>query len=284
MPDYFKSFNDCYGHVTGDGCLQQIAQMMADYAGRPADLTARYGGEEFACILPETDHYGALAVAENIRQGIMALDIPHHESRVATCVTASLGVVTVLCCGEESPVALVAQADKLLYRAKSSGRNRVESLRPLPAEKDLKGNVVQLVWKEAFCCGNQLIDAQHHSLFGRANELLAAVLSARPSSPAITALISRLLDEVSQHFHDEELILTTVGFSGIDQHSAEHAQLLTRGRQLAEEFQTSTLRMGDLLHFLAYDMVLCHMLETDQDFFGFLTEADAAAVAGEKDR
>jgi diguanylate cyclase (GGDEF)-like protein/PAS domain S-box-containing protein len=125
--DYFKLFNDYYGHVAGDECLRQIGRVMAESAARPADLSARYGGEEFVCILPETDSEGAVVIAEKIRQNIQALAIPHKGSRVAECVTASLGVITASCEADGSTVALVSQVDDLLYRAKSNGRNRVES-------------------------------------------------------------------------------------------------------------------------------------------------------------
>jgi diguanylate cyclase (GGDEF)-like protein/PAS domain S-box-containing protein len=124
--DHFKAFNDSYGHVNGDECLRQVARVIADCTARPADLAARYGGEEFACILPETDRKGAVAIAEKIRSGIIALAIPHKGSSVAEYVTASMGVVTVKCTPDGSAVEIVAQADDLLYRAKSCGRNRVE--------------------------------------------------------------------------------------------------------------------------------------------------------------
>lgn len=125
--DHFKAFNDTYGHVQGDECLRQVARSMAKSARRPADLAARYGGEEFACILPETSRNGALAIAEEIRQGIIALAIPHTGSDVAEYVTASLGVVTVRCAVGGSVEYILAQVDKLLYQAKASGRNQVQS-------------------------------------------------------------------------------------------------------------------------------------------------------------
>ncbi|MEI6208790.1 MAG: CHASE domain-containing protein [Desulfuromonadales bacterium] len=128
--DYFKAFNDCYGHVSGDQCLRQIAQVIADCATRDPDLAARYGGEEFACILPETDLNGAVAIAEKIRRGIITCAIPHSGSIVADYVTASLGVVTVRCTAEKSSLAILSQVDELLYRAKSLGRNRVECQSP----------------------------------------------------------------------------------------------------------------------------------------------------------
>ena len=125
--DYFKAFNDNYGHICGDECLRQIAQVLTDCTGRPADLVARYGGEEFVCILPETDRNGAVAIAEKILHGIRSSAIPHKASSMAEYVTASLGVATVRCTVDGSGLDIVAQADRLLYQAKSCGRNRLES-------------------------------------------------------------------------------------------------------------------------------------------------------------
>jgi len=124
--DCFKAFNDCYGHIVGDECLRQIAQVIADCATRTTDLAARYGGEEFVCILPETDLIAAVAIAERIRSEIIARAIPHGGSSVADYVTASLGVVTARCSANNSSLAILSQVDELLYRAKSLGRNRVE--------------------------------------------------------------------------------------------------------------------------------------------------------------
>lgn len=124
--DYFKAFNDTYGHIKGDECLRQIGKAIAGCAHRATDLAARYGGEEFACILPETDQKGAIIMAENIRQSIQALAIAHQGSKVADSVTASLGVLTVRCTAQQSIKDILSQVDTLLYRAKSSGRNRVE--------------------------------------------------------------------------------------------------------------------------------------------------------------
>ena len=124
--DYFKNFNDAYGHVAGDECLRQVARVIADCANRITDLAARYGGEEFICILPETDLRGALLIAENIRQGLVDLAIPNVGSTVSSCVTASLGVLTAYGIPDKSETDIVTQADELLYKAKSLGRNRME--------------------------------------------------------------------------------------------------------------------------------------------------------------
>ncbi|MBF0212684.1 MAG: diguanylate cyclase [Magnetococcales bacterium] len=127
--DHFKAFNDTYGHLAGDDCLRRIGGVVLQTITRAADLGARYGGEEFACILPETNHGGAVSLAEKLRGEILALGIPHVKSSVAKHVTASLGVVTVRCIAGRSPLHVVAQADEQLYAAKSAGRNRIQALR-----------------------------------------------------------------------------------------------------------------------------------------------------------
>ena len=122
--DFFKKFNDRYGHVAGDDCLRRVADAIATGPRRPTDLAARYGGEEFAIVLPDTDGEGARAVAEKIRLAVQALGIVHADS---TCgaVTISLGVHTCHPAAEPgaTPLACIEAADALLYRAKQDGRN-----------------------------------------------------------------------------------------------------------------------------------------------------------------
>ena len=124
--DYFKEYNDYYGHVKGDECLRQIGSVLADCINRSVDLAARYGGEEFVCILPDTDIQSAVETAERIRQKIQDLKIEHKKSQVSDYVTASFGVITVEYSPDRSLAEIIAAADKLLYKAKVSGRNRIE--------------------------------------------------------------------------------------------------------------------------------------------------------------
>ncbi|MEI6209907.1 MAG: diguanylate cyclase [Desulfuromonadales bacterium] len=271
--DHFKAFNDNYGHVSGDDCLRRIARAIAGCTTRPADLSARYGGEEFACILPETDLNGAIAIAEKIRSAIIALAIPNKGSTTAACVTASLGVATVQCTAERTPDEIVAQVDKLLYVAKSGGRNRIEfnaaGKGALTSLDKFESNFVQLVWKDTFRCGNNLIDNQHKSLFRISNSLLKAALLAYPAGE-VSVIITQLLDEVRQHFHDEETILESCGFPGISQHASEHARLLSEGLELSREFEASTLSVGAVFQFLAYEVVMSHILGADREFFAYI--------------
>ncbi len=122
--DFFKCYNDRYGHLKGDQCLVKVAKTINGAAKRPADLVARYGGEEFAVILPDTDSDGAFNVAERIRKTIQNTAIQHEGSEVADCVTLSLGVSTILPGLADKMDAFIEQVDLMLYRAKKSGRNQ----------------------------------------------------------------------------------------------------------------------------------------------------------------
>ncbi|MEG4088472.1 PleD family two-component system response regulator [Microcoleus sp. Pol12B4] len=122
--DYFKKYNDTYGHLAGDFCLQQVAQAISRAIKRPADILARYGGEEFAVILPNTKAEGALKVAEAMRNEVLNLKIAHAQSAVNKYVTLSLGVSSVVPQDTSDPSILIAAADKVLYEAKEQGRNR----------------------------------------------------------------------------------------------------------------------------------------------------------------
>lgn len=123
--DHFKLFNDTYGHLAGDACLQQISAALKSIISRMPDIVARFGGEEFVVILPETEHKGAVSVAEKLRAAVEALSIPHAGSEAAACVTVSLGVVTVQPSRCTGPAQIVMMADEAMYRAKQEGRNRV---------------------------------------------------------------------------------------------------------------------------------------------------------------
>lgn len=123
--DNFKAFNDRYGHLQGDECQKQIAAALRVGANRAGDLLARYGGEEFAVILPETGLAGAETVAEMLRARVEGLKIPHDASSAAGVVTISAGVASLVPRRDEPPETLVAAADRALYRAKRTGKNRV---------------------------------------------------------------------------------------------------------------------------------------------------------------
>ncbi len=123
--DYFKFYNDAYGHQAGDECLFRVAQGMNLAIKRPADVVFRYGGEEFAVILPFTEGEGALKVAQSIREEIKKLKIIHDLSQASHYVTLSLGVASIIPSSQFSVESLIANADRALYEAKSLGRDRI---------------------------------------------------------------------------------------------------------------------------------------------------------------
>ena len=128
--DYFKSYNDSFGHQQGDLCIKQVAQSMKQMVRRPGDLVARYGGEEFAVILPALDKEEAANIARVICQGVRDLRMPHPMSPVNDYVTISVGVAAVVPDDQLVVGDLVGFADEALYHAKKSGRNRIQVYHP----------------------------------------------------------------------------------------------------------------------------------------------------------
>jgi diguanylate cyclase (GGDEF)-like protein len=123
--DFFKPFNDHYGHGQGDMCLQKVAETLQNVIKRPSDLLARYGGEEFVALLPETPKEGVQEVGEQLRAAVEALKLTHEYSEVSSYVNISVGGVSDHLSDEDQAQALLKQADQALYHAKEQGRNRV---------------------------------------------------------------------------------------------------------------------------------------------------------------
>lgn len=122
--DYFKPYNDTYGHLAGDHCLAQVAQAIARVIKRPADLAARYGGEEFAIILPNTDLAGAIRTGELVQASIAQAQIPHRQSTIKSVITVSLGIACLTPSLDVPLYHLTDLADQALYKAKEQGRDR----------------------------------------------------------------------------------------------------------------------------------------------------------------
>ncbi|MBN1614865.1 MAG: GGDEF domain-containing protein, partial [Deltaproteobacteria bacterium] len=123
--DFFKKYNDLYGHQAGDSCLRDVAQTLQGCAVRPGDFAARYGGEEFVVVLPGTPAEGAHHIAEQIRTAVRKLAIRHAASEIDSFVTLSLGVAQGSASQETTAQAVLEAADAALYEAKRQGRNRV---------------------------------------------------------------------------------------------------------------------------------------------------------------
>jgi diguanylate cyclase (GGDEF)-like protein/PAS domain S-box-containing protein len=124
--DYFKNYNDYYGHLQGDGCLRQVAQAIDAVPKRATDIVARYGGEEFVILLPDTNAEQAIIVAEKCLEIVTQQQIPHAVSKVSNVVSISIGVNTMMPTQNLHPSALIKAADTLLYQAKENGRNQIQ--------------------------------------------------------------------------------------------------------------------------------------------------------------
>ena len=122
--DYFKLYNDNYGHLKGDECLQKVAETLEHAVQRPADIVARYGGEEFAVVLPNTNAHGAIKIADALRHAIESLELPHAYSPLCNIVTISMGIACKVASEKSSPADLIEMADEALYEAKNAGRNQ----------------------------------------------------------------------------------------------------------------------------------------------------------------
>ena len=122
--DYFKKYNDTYGHQGGDECLKMIAKTIKNIVQRSTDYVTRYGGEEFAIILPETNSNSALKLAEKVRKAVEDLNILHESSTIKNTVTISLGIATVYKDTLTAPEQIITLADIALYNAKEDGRNK----------------------------------------------------------------------------------------------------------------------------------------------------------------
>lgn len=136
--DFFKQYNDTYGHEGGDQCLVRIAELLRNQVQRAGELVARFGGEEFAVVLPESDEAHARVVAEGIRRGLETLQLPHQGSRIGKTLTLSIGGATVIPNQTLAIDSLRLAADEALYAAKNHGRNRVVwagTAEPLAAEE-----------------------------------------------------------------------------------------------------------------------------------------------------
>jgi diguanylate cyclase (GGDEF)-like protein len=121
--DFFKKYNDTYGHAEGDECLKTVAKTLAESLSREDDFVARYGGEEFVVVLPNTGESGAKAVANTLLENVRAKNIAHEKNEAASCVTISVGITTGVVKHTQSGNDYIKKADEALYKSKQNGRN-----------------------------------------------------------------------------------------------------------------------------------------------------------------
>ncbi|MBP7444560.1 MAG: diguanylate cyclase [Zoogloea sp.] len=272
--DHFKLINDSFGHPVGDQVLVEFAVRLSSEC-RDLDVIGRYGGEEFVILLPSTPLAGAFTLANKLRSAIIQAPF----DRVGP-LSASFGVAE--CVAGEDWNSWVTRADQALYRAKSSGRNRVVAA-PESAfnERDIKhrNRLDRLTWEDGHCVGDPVIDAQHHHLFELANRLLTLVREAGPPAD-LHATIRALVQATSRHFRDEEAILTAIDYPRRDQHAKAHRILSAKLDALSSQSALGTLPTSKLIEFLAYDLVDHHALGADRDFIPWLRRPPRTEESG----
>jgi diguanylate cyclase (GGDEF)-like protein/hemerythrin-like metal-binding protein len=260
--DHFKRVNDTFGHPAGDavlrGCVEAIRARV-----RGADQVFRWGGEEFVVLAPATPWRAAATLAQSLRATIAAQSHPPVGQ-----VTASLGVAEHL--AGEDVQAWFRRVDVALYTAKREGRDRVhvDEQGSSDAWAGAPGrSALRLAWQDTYDCGEPMIDEQHRELFERANALIDAMSRRPPDPDARLATLAALIEHVDRHFRDEEALLERIGYPKLHAHARSHAHLLERVHTIRRDLDEGRLRFGDVVDFLANDVVAGHMFGADSDFF-----------------
>lgn len=270
--DHFKRINDTYGHQAGDSVLCELVKLIKSNI-RAADILFRWGGEEFVVLASATGYRGAEVLAEALRS-----KINQHAFATAGSVTVSFGVAEHI--APESAEAWFRRVDETLYAAKHGGRNRVSVDRRGDSDRWAaeKGEAtVSLNWLEAYECGEPTIDGEHRELFVLGNALIAASLAPNATLVSVGAALDALLTHVAQHFADEEALLAQHGYERLALHKKLHAGLLARAGQLKASALVGQATLGDIVNFLAGDVVARHLFTADRDFFPLFKTADSVS-------
>jgi hemerythrin len=261
--DHFKLVNDTYGHAVGDKVLCELVNVMNANI-RSSDMLFRWGGEEFAILASSTSYQAAGKLAEILRS-----KIAEHCIEGVGQITVSLGVAEYL--SGESDDHWFKRADAALYTAKNSGRNRVvtDTTGSSDVWADGRENsmILRLSWHDAYACGQPVIDEEHHQLFDLANTLMNAAFSRGEKPQEFKAALEKLLAHVVKHFADEEAILAAHHYPELALHARAHKRLVERALQLRDEALSGGVTMGELVDFLADEVVARHMLKMDRGFY-----------------
>lgn len=260
--DHFKRINDSFGHDAGDAVLRELCRLAGDGI-RATDMLFRWGGEEFSVLAPSTGYRGAASLAETLRRLVERHDFPS-----AAKLTISLGIAE-HAAGEDA-TDWFRRADAALYEAKYGGRNRVcvDRLGCSDLWADDRGRFsLGLVWHEAYECGDPVVDGDHRQLFVLANELISASIGSQAGPEAARKALDRLIEHLVRHFSDEEAILERHGYPGLRAHQRAHEGLARRALELKSKIKAGEGRLGELVEFLADDVVAGHLFKMDREFF-----------------
>ncbi|NMG32443.1 diguanylate cyclase [Aromatoleum evansii] len=271
--DHFKEINDQLGHAVGDYVLVELVRRIRSDIRR-ADTITRWGGEEFVVLAPDT----ALREAEQLAHKLCAR-VAEARLSSARPVTISAGVAEYRC--GEGFEHWLARADRAMYRAKNTGRNRVVSDPYSAFASDgtrLASSPVELVWRESYRSGNERVDRQHRQLFEHANRLLQAVIAHAPRAEVLEAM-EVLVEDITAHFAEEERLHASIGYPDREAHAAEHGHLLAQANRLFERARLDAeLPIAEVFQFLAYDIVAQHLVGADRQYFPYLETPPASAT------
>ena len=262
--DYFKRYNDAYGHTVGDNCLAKVANGIQSVFMRSSDFVARYGGEEFVVLLPETNLEQAIQLANQALKKMDELDIPNVGSKISPHITVSIGIAATLPETKTSEIELVVAADKRLYQAKERGRGCVMPTRHLST----------IQWRDNFSVGHPVMDDHHKRLVGYINELIKFIgQKDGEAQPDVMALITKINSFADMHFEAEESLLSSLDYPSLPSQLSAHRQyreLLSpffseaRNSIIVEELVT-LLRDWWENHILVDDMVYKeYLIKVDQ--------------------
>lgn len=266
--DFFKLYNDAYGHLQGDECLKMVAKVLKTTIKRATDIAARYGGEEFVVLLPDTDEIGAIKVAETLRANVEAMKMEHKDSRISDVVTVSIGVATFDKHSLVAPENLVQKADEALYEAKNSGRNKI-----MPTPESVKildtSDFLRVVWPSKFESGHEGIDNQHKALFDDSNEIFENILSLKTKDEQLESLI-KIVDDLKLHFEYEEQVLRKIGYPEVNYHAVSHMNLINSSKLFIEKFEKEEVEVIEVLNFLIFEVIADHLYRQDRLYFPYL--------------
>jgi len=248
-----------------DGVLRDLVLSMNSRV-RAGDLVFRGEAGRFLMLLTATGYRHARTLAEELRAAVEA-----HEFEGVNPLTLSSGIAEHL--PGEAREAWFLRLDMLLRESQQSGGNRITVDERGGSDEwaaGPSGALVRIEWQEAYECGQPLIDREHRELFACANAVLSLSCEGSDSPAALCQALEELLAHIAQHFSDEEALLERAGYAGLEAHKHAHQALLRRARELRRRAETGLVTTGQLMDFIAIDVVANHLLKSDRQFFPLL--------------
>lgn len=255
--DKFKQVNDTHGHEVGDWLLQEVSRRLTSCL-RATDTASRIGGDEFVVVLPDAKTVdGAVLVAEKIR---IEMEKPFAMSEtLALDISSSIGVV-MYPDQADNPRDLLRFGDEAMYKAKKRGRNAVEVFA-------IDKQMLRLMWKSDYECGNEIITREHKRLFELANTLIDMATRKDFPPESVDQALDACINHIREHFEHEDAILREYHYPNQEHHAQEHHTILEKAEALRHQRQDGKVPLGQLLDFLVFEVVGKHMEGDDVEFF-----------------